>query len=221
MVLPVPVSFPKFEDIGTKAIVDSLFTIIDRFIDLATERSHSEGIVVSADVITKGLADVILSSEQVKKLRWHCMEMWQGYLSTEAAHAEPGVGQRGYGQMFSHPMKCMAVGTLNIHPSQIMDRPIRTKRTTGRRQNQLRCCWCWIRIRCRWWKVFFFLYDKLRTWVRRNRRIKYRLIYILLVNATVRKRKTKLTGGGGASSMGTGGAAMGGGAMGGSKTGGG
>jgi hypothetical protein len=68
----------------------------------------------------------------VKKLRWHRVKRWQDYLSTEAAHAEPGIGSRGCSQMFSLPMKCMAVGTFNIHSSQIMNRPIRTKRTAGR-----------------------------------------------------------------------------------------
>jgi hypothetical protein len=117
----------QFEDIRTKTIVHSLFTIIDRLIDFATDRSHGQSIVVSADMITKRLANVILSSEQLEKLRGDCMERWQDNLSTEAAHAKFGVPIGGCCQMFSHPVQSMAFRTLNIHPSQIMDWPIRTK----------------------------------------------------------------------------------------------
>ena len=129
----------KFEDVGTKSIVDSLLTIVDRLIDLATNRSHGKGIVVSANMITKGVANVILSGEQMKKLGRNRVERWQDYLSTEAAHAKLGMSIRGFSKPFGHPMKCMTVRTLNIHPSQIMNRPIRTERTTGRRQKQMRC----------------------------------------------------------------------------------
>ena len=129
----------KFEDIGTKSIVDSLLTIVDRLIDLATGESHGKGVIVSANMIMKGVANIVLSSEQVKKLRRNRMERRQDYLSTEAAHAKSGMSIGGYTQTFGHPMESMAVGTLHIHSSQIMDRPIWTERTTGRREMDLRC----------------------------------------------------------------------------------
>ena len=90
-------------------------------------------------MIMKGVANVILSSEQMKKLRRNRVERWQDYLSTEAAHAKLGMSIRGFSELFSHPMKCMTVRTLNIHSFQIMNRPIRTERMTGRRQKQIRC----------------------------------------------------------------------------------
>jgi hypothetical protein len=43
----------EFEDIGTDTIVHSLFTIVDRLINFATYRSHGQGIVVGANMITK------------------------------------------------------------------------------------------------------------------------------------------------------------------------
>ena len=43
----------QLEDIGTNTIIDCLSTIIDRLINLATDRSHSESIVVGANMITK------------------------------------------------------------------------------------------------------------------------------------------------------------------------
>ena len=130
----------QLEDIGTKAIVDSLFTIIDRLINLAANGSHGESIVVSADMITKCFANVVLSSKQLEKLRRDWVERWQDYLSTEAAHAKLGMSIRGLGEPFSHPMECMTVGTLNIHSSQIMDRPVRIE--------GLPCNWQWNR---QWW----------------------------------------------------------------------
>ena len=148
----------ELEDIGTDAIIDCLFTVIDRLINLATDRCHGKGIVVSANVITKRLADVILSSEQLEKLRRHRVERWQNYFSTEATHAKPGISVGGCCQMLSHPMKGMAVRTLNIHPSQIMDWPKRTKRLVCRRQRQMR--WRWR------WKVCLFQYNQQRSrWI--------------------------------------------------------
>ena len=129
----------EFEDIRTESIVDSLLTVVDRLIDLATDRSHGESIVVSANMITKGVANIVLSSEQVKKLGRNRVERWQDYLSTEAAHAKSGMSIGGCTQTFGHPMVSMAVRTLHIHSSQIMDRPIWTERTTGRREMDLRC----------------------------------------------------------------------------------
>jgi hypothetical protein len=72
------------EHIGT-------FTIIDRLINLATNRSHGKSVVVGANMILKRLADVILSSEQVEKLRRWPLEGWQNYLSTQTAHAKPWI----------------------------------------------------------------------------------------------------------------------------------
>ena len=125
----------ELEDIGTNAIIDSLFTIIDRLINLATNRCHGKGIVVGANVIQKRLANVILSSEQLEKLRRHGVERWQDYFPTEAAHAEPWMDGQGMCKMFSHPMKGMAVGTLNVYSSQMMDWPSRTKWLTCRWQS--------------------------------------------------------------------------------------
>jgi hypothetical protein len=118
----------QFENIRTN-------TIIDRLIDLATNRSHSESIVVSSNMIPKRLANVILSSEEVEKLRGNRVEGWQYDLSTQATHAKSGISLRGCCQTFSHPVQSMAIRTLNIHFSQIMNRPIRTKRPACRRQN--------------------------------------------------------------------------------------
>jgi hypothetical protein len=43
----------QLEYIGTEAIIDSLWTIIDRLINLVTDRSHGESIVVGANMITE------------------------------------------------------------------------------------------------------------------------------------------------------------------------
>jgi hypothetical protein len=43
----------QFEDIGTNAIIDSLFTMVDALIDLVPNGSHGKSIVVSVDMITK------------------------------------------------------------------------------------------------------------------------------------------------------------------------
>jgi hypothetical protein len=151
----------QLEDVGTDAIIDCLFTVVDRFINLATNGSHSKGIVVGANMIPKGLANVVLNSEQLVKLRRHRMERWQDYLSTEAAHAKPGIYVGGHRQMLSHPMKGMAVGTLNIHSSQMMDWPSGTKWLTCRRQKWLR--WWWWQWWWWWWKLKFFQYHRLRS----------------------------------------------------------
>ena len=114
----------ELEDIGTNAIIYSLFTIIDRLINLAPNRSHSKGIVVGANVIAKSLADVILSSEQLERLRRHRVERWQNYFSTEVTYAKPGISVGGHCQMLSHPMKGMAVGTRSEeHTSELQSRP--------------------------------------------------------------------------------------------------
>jgi hypothetical protein len=55
-------------------------------------------------------------------------------LSTKAAHAKLGMSIGGCSETLSHPMKSMAVRTFNIHSSQSMNRPIRTKRLACRRE---------------------------------------------------------------------------------------
>ena len=93
-----------FEDIGTHTIIDSLLTIVDRLVNPATYGGHGQGIVVSANMIPKGFANVILSSEQLEKLRWHWVERWQDNFPTQAAHAKLGISIRGCCQLFGHPV---------------------------------------------------------------------------------------------------------------------
>jgi hypothetical protein len=85
------------EDVGT-------FTIIDRFIHLATNRSHSKSVVVVVDAFSEILWDWILRSEELHKLRWRGMERRQSDLPTEAAHAKLGVKIGGLCETFGHPM---------------------------------------------------------------------------------------------------------------------
>ena len=128
----------KFEDVGTESIVD-------RLIDLATDRSHGKGVVLSMNMITKEVANVILSSKQLEKLGRDRVERWQDHFSTETAHTKLGMSISGFSELFGHPMECMTVGTLNIHSSQIMDRPVRIE--------GLPCNWQWNSQWWYWWQI--------------------------------------------------------------------
>src|SRR5690242_14519573 len=74
-----------------------------------SHRSHSQGIIITTDILSEGLCHIILTMVKVVEIMWQVMQRSQLHFSTETTHPKCRISHRRCLQLFCHPMVCFTL----------------------------------------------------------------------------------------------------------------